>query len=83
MFNVNHELYLQTRGPLDERQKPQDKEANGDPDEEGASKVEEYGDKSSSKNVCNLCRLEVLNISTETCVDQKDSQDALGESTCP
>lgn len=83
MFNVNHELYSQARGPLDDGQELQDEEANGDPDEEGANKIKKYGDKNTSNDVFNLCRSQVLNVSTETCFDLKDSQDALSESTCP
>ena len=82
MFNVNHDLNLPTRGPLGDRQELQDEEANGDPDEEGANKIEEYGDKNTSNDVFNLCRSQVLDVSAETSLDLKDSNDTLSESTC-
>lgn len=74
----NHEPVGPAAGEtLRERQKLQDEQANGDPDEERASKIEKYCDKNISSDALYLRRWQVLNISTETFLDLKYSQGAL------
>lgn len=69
LYAMSVRSFTHKRDPPGDGQELQDEEANGCPDRRGANNIEEYG----NKNIPS--RSQVLNISTEACVDLIDSQD--------
>lgn len=61
------------------RHEPEDEEADGDADEEGAYRVEDLHDGGQEENASYLGRWDVFDVAADAVLDLEDCEDALGE----